>query len=169
MTTGKVTLASKIAKIMEAVGYVPKTGTNSAQGYKFVQASVVADKVREQLAKLSVSMTPTQIDVISEGVTPSGKQALLTLRFTWTLTDGDTGETMSFQSIGSGADSGDKAAYKAATGALKYALLTGFLVPTGDDPEADASTDQQVVAAAKKIFDNKEPEKKNPDLDDLQF
>lgn len=170
--TQPVKLAAKIAKVMEAVGYVAKTGTNSAQGYKFVQASAVADKVREQLSKLNVSMTPTQIDVISEGTTPSGKQSLLTLRFTWTLTDGDSGETLSFQSVGTGADSGDKAAYKAATGALKYALLTGFLIPTGDDPEADLSTDR-VSEAAKRIFGDTEkvapaPTKK-PDLDDLEF
>jgi hypothetical protein len=170
--TQSVKLAAKIAKVMEAVGYVAKTGTNSAQGYKFVQASAVADKVREQLSKLNVSMTPTQIDVISEGTTPSGKQSLLTLRFTWTLTDGDSGETLSFQSVGTGADSGDKAAYKAATGALKYALLTGFLIPTGDDPEADVATDR-VAEAGKKIFGDMEkvapaPTKK-PDLDDLEF
>ena len=170
--TQPVKLAAKIAQVMEAVGYVAKTGTNSAQGYKFVQASAVADKVREQLVKFNVSMTPTQIDVISEGLTPSGKQALLTLRFTWTLTDGDSGETISFQSVGTGADSGDKAAYKAATGALKYALLTGFLIPTGDDPEADIATDR-VVEAAKKIFGDTEkvapaPAKK-PDLNDLEF
>lgn len=170
--TQPIKLAAKIAKVMEAVGYVAKTGTNSAQGYKFVQASAVADKVREQLSKLSVSMTPTAIDVISEGLTPSGKQALLTLRFTWTLTDGESGETLSFQSIGTGADSGDKAAYKAATGALKYALLTGFLIPTGDDPESDAATDR-VGDAAKKIFGDTEkvapaPTKK-PNLDDLEF
>jgi hypothetical protein len=171
--THPVKLAAKIAKVMEAVGYVPKTGTNSAQGYKFVQASVVADKVREQLAALNVSMTPTTIDVISEGLTPSGKQALLTLRFTWTLTDGDTGETISFQSIGTGADSGDKAAYKAATGALKYALLLGFLVPTGDDPESDAATDK-VAAAGVKIFGDQEkvapaPAKKSTDLGEFDF
>jgi hypothetical protein len=170
--TQPVKLAAKIAQVMEAVGYVAKTGTNSAQGYKFVQASAVADKVREQLVKFNVSMTPTQIDVISEGLTPSGKQALLTLRFTWTLTDGDSGETLAFQSVGTGADSGDKAAYKAATGALKYALLTAFLIPTGDDPEADLSTDR-VGEAAKKIFGDTEkvapaPAKK-PDLNDLEF
>ena len=106
--TQSVRLAAKIAKVMEAVGYVPKTGNNTALGYKFVQASAVADKVREQLASLNVSMTPTNIDVVSEGLTPSGKQTLLTLRFTWTLTDGETGETLSFQSIGTGSDSGDK-------------------------------------------------------------
>lgn len=166
--TQSVRLAAKIAKVMEAVGYVPKTGNNAALGYKFVQASAVADKVREQLAALNVSMTPTTVEVVSEGLTPSGKQTLLTLRFTWTLTDGETGETLSFQSIGTGSDSGDKAAYKAATGALKYALLTGFLIPTGDDPENDAVSD-----GAKRIFGDVEkaapaPAKKQ-DLTSLEF
>ena len=161
--TGKNGLATKITKVMEAVGYVPKTGNNAALGYKFVQASAVADKVRAELVRLNISMVPTTVDVISEGMTPSGKQVLLTLRFTWTLTDGDTGESISFQSIGTGSDSGDKAAYKAATGALKYALLTGFLIPTGDDPEADASTDQQISTAAKKIFTPSAPAETKPD------
>lgn len=168
----KISLASKIAKVMETVGYVQKGGTNAAQGYKFVQASAVADKVRAELSKLQVSMTPTNIDVISEGLTPSGKQALLTLRFTWTLTDGESGETISFQSIGTGADSGDKAAYKAATGALKYALLTGFLIPTGDDPEADAKTDDEVIAAkAKDLFNGvvQQPAKKKADVVGEEF
>lgn len=171
MSTGKGSLASKLAKIYEAVGYVQKTGTNAAQGYKYVQAAEVAATVREQLSKLNVIMTPTAVDVVSEGTTPSGKQTLLTLRFTWTLTDGDSGETISWQSIGTGSDATDKAAYKAATGALKYALLTGFLIPTGDDPEND-SNDRVVAEAAKKIF--AEPAKKAPaarqdDLEGLDF
>ena len=79
--------------------------------------------------------------------------------------------TLDFQSIGTGADSGDKAPYKATTGAIKYALLTAFLIPTGDDPEND-SGDRVVVEAAKKIF--AEPAKKAPatkqdDLEGLDF
>jgi len=151
MAEAKTSLASKIAKVMQAVGYVEKGGTNSAQGYKFVQASAVADKVRSELAKLNVSMTPTLVEPMGFGQTPSGKQSLVTLRFTWTLTDGDTGETITWQSVGTGADSGDKAVYKAATGALKYALLTGFLIPTGDDPEADSRTDDETWEKAKEI------------------
>ena len=69
--TGKNGLATKIAKVMEAVGYVPKTGNNAALGYKFVQASAVADKVRAELARLNVSMVPTTVDVVSEGMTTS--------------------------------------------------------------------------------------------------
>lgn len=166
--TGKKNLAAKIVEIMKAVGYVRKSGTNQAQGYKYVMAADVADAVRDEMSKLNVSMVPTQVDVVSEGLTPSGKQSLLTLRFTWTLTDGDTGETISWQSIGTGSDSGDKAAYKAATGALKYALLTGFLIPTGDDPENDSG--DKVTEAAKKIFEAKPAAKASAsDVGEIEF
>ncbi len=141
-------LASKLAEIMGEIGRITKGGTNSAQGYKYVMASQVADAVREKLAAHNVIMLPVGADVVESGRTPSEKQSLLTIRFTWRFVDGDSGETLDFQSIGTGADSGDKAAYKATTGAIKYALLTAFLIPTGDDPENDAA----LTNAAKEIF-----------------
>ena len=39
---------------------------------------------------------------------------------------------------GEGLDRGDKAGYKAYTGAVKYFLANTFLVPTGDDPETES-------------------------------
>jgi hypothetical protein len=141
-------LAAKLAEIMGEIGRIAKGGTNSAQGYKYVMASQVADAVREKLAAHNVIMLPVGADVVESTRTPSEKQSLLTIRFTWRFIDGDSGETLDFQSVGTGADSGDKAAYKATTGAIKYALLTAFLIPTGDDPENDAA----VSNAAKEIF-----------------
>ena len=42
---------------------------------------------------------------------------------------------MTVKVAGEGLDTGDKAPYKAMTGALKYALLQSFLLATGDNPE----------------------------------
>src|SRR6202045_3796544 len=53
----------------------------------------------------------------------------------YTFIDVDTGEEITAKVAGQGLDSGDKAPYKAMTGALKYALLQSFLIATGDDPE----------------------------------
>ncbi len=55
----------------------------------------------------------------------------------YTFTDVDTGEAITAKVAGQGLDSGDKAPYKAMTGALKYALLQSFLLATGDDPEEE--------------------------------
>ena len=52
----------------------------------------------------------------------------------YTFTDVDTGEEITAKVAGEGLDPGDKAPYKAMTGALKYALLQSFLLATGDDP-----------------------------------
>ena len=53
----------------------------------------------------------------------------------YTFIDVDTAEEITVKTAGEGLDSGDKAPYKAMTGALKYALLQSFLLATGDDPE----------------------------------
>src|SRR5699024_6730814 len=42
-----------------------------------------------------------------------------------------------------GQDAGDKAVYKAITGATKYALMKVFMIPTGDDPEQDYEADER--------------------------
>lgn len=48
---------------------------------------------------------------------------------------------LTIASYGEGRDRGDKAPYKALTGALKYALIQTFLIATGDDPEHEGSED----------------------------
>jgi hypothetical protein len=53
----------------------------------------------------------------------------------YTFMDVDTAEEITVKVAGEGLDAGDKAPYKAMTGALKYALLQSFLLATGDDPE----------------------------------
>jgi hypothetical protein len=58
----------------------------------------------------------------------------------YTFADVDSGEEIIAKVAGQGLDPGDKAPYKAMTGALKYALLQSFLLATGDDPE-DERTD----------------------------
>jgi hypothetical protein len=53
----------------------------------------------------------------------------------YSFADADSAEEITVKVAGEGVDSGDKAPYKAMTGALKYALLQSFLLATGDDPE----------------------------------
>lgn len=56
----------------------------------------------------------------------------------FTLTDCETGFFEESVITGEGMDKGDKAGYKAYTGALKYYLADTFLVATGDDPEKES-------------------------------
>ena len=146
--TAAMKLHSKLAQVMYEAESIPKNGTAPAAmgGFKFVQVGDAAKVIRKALAEKNVSMIPTAIEVISESEheTQSKKvMTTLTVRTTWTLTDGETGETAVIQSMGSGADTGDKAAPKAQSNAMKYALLMGFLLSTGDDPEQTDTSDRQ--------------------------
>ena len=58
------------------------------------------------------------------------------------LTDIDTGYFEATVITGEALDKGDKAGYKAYTGALKYYLANTFLVATGDDPEKDSPSEK---------------------------
>jgi len=124
---------------MSAVGYIQKTGYNKQQGYKYAQEADVVEKVRTELAKRKIflinSIENTSFRTIK---TAKGNElTIATLTVKYTLLDGETGEKLEFMGVGEGMDSGDKAVYKAQTGALKYALMKTFLIPTGDDPERD--------------------------------
>ena len=149
MPNAAATLHRKLSKIMEQVGYIPKKG-KSDQGYMFATASDVADKVRDELAKAHISWLPVEVEQLSaEGArTPSGKQALMTLRVHWLVTDGDSGESVIIKSVATGADMTDKAAPKAMTNALKYSFLMAFAIPTGDDPEAGKQEPDEPAARA---------------------
>ena len=142
-------LHSKLAQVMYEAERIPKNGVAPAAmgGFRFVQVGDAADAIRKALAEQKISMIPTAIEIVGEAEHPtsSGKvMTTLTVRTTWTLTDGDSGETIVIQSLGAGADTGDKAAPKAQSNAMKYALLMGFLLSTGDDPEQTDTSDRQV-------------------------
>lgn len=154
MTAPALSLHRKLAQVMYEAERIPKNGTAPAAmgGFKFVQVGDAADMIRKALAEHNVSMIPSAVEVIGETEHPtsSGKlMTTLTVRTTWTLTDGESGETAVIQSLGSGADMGDKAAPKAQSNAMKYALLMGFLLSTGDDPEMSDSSDRQARAEPK--------------------
>lgn len=136
------TLAAKLAKVMEQVKYIQKRGKNTHFGYTYATEADVADKVREVLAQQNVAVLPNVLPEtiqIRETQTAKGRtDYILTAVYEVTFVDGDTGETLTVRTIGQGQDSGDKAGYKATTGAMKYALMKTFLIPTGDDPEDDS-------------------------------
>lgn len=146
----KLSLHKKLAQVMWEAERIPKNGRAPAAmgGFPFVQVGDAADAIRKALAEKSVSMIPTAIEIVDTTEHPSGEggkkiMTTMTVRTTWTLTDGDSGETIVIQSLGSGGDTGDKAAPKAQSNAMKYALLMGFLLSTGDDPEQTDTSDRQ--------------------------
>lgn len=122
-------LATKLVKVMMSVSRVKKGGHNSFQNYDYVTEADILEALRGSLQENNV--------FIFSSVEGSHKEGdLSTVKVRNTLVDADTGESFSVFSIGTGIDKGDKAVYKALTGASKYFFLKNFLLPTGDDPEA---------------------------------
>ena len=148
MPTEARSLHRKLAEVMTEAETIPKSGTAPAAmgGFKFVQVGDAAKAIREALGKRHISMLPTAVEIVGQSEHPTksgGTMTTVELRTTWTLTDGESGESITIQSYGAGADTGDKYSGKAQTNAMKYALLMGFLLSTGDDPEMNDSSDRR--------------------------
>lgn len=131
-------LVRKLANVMGAIERVPKTGLNKFHNYSYATESDITAAVRAAMSEQGVMMVPTLEKMEWAEVTTSkgGKERLCTASYLFTILDADSDAKIEFRNISQGQDAGDKAAYKAATGAVKYALLKLFLIPTGDDPEA---------------------------------
>ena len=132
-------LHAKIAQAMGEIGRVPKRGRNQAQNYSYARADDVAEHTREILARLGIAVYASVEDKgTREITTKNGTAKVSCVVVAWTFVDGETGQERTVNVPGEGMDYGDKGIYKAMTGSLKYALMLGFLIPTGDgDPERD--------------------------------
>ena len=132
----QLNLRQKLAEVRRRIGYVQKRGHNERFNYSYVTAADIAGSVGDILAELGVVVIPTLEDISYESAAGRGEAARMArVVMAYTFADVDSGEEVIAKVAGQGLDAGDKAPYKAMTGALKYALLQSFLLATGDDPE----------------------------------
>ena len=137
MTDTKTTLFAKLASILGTIKNVPKTGWNDFHKYNYIREEDLVDAIRPLLAAQGVSILfeCEEILHVEPVQTSRGKtERIVAVRCAITIGDKD-GNEHKVSMIGEGQDSGDKAVYKAMTGAFKYWLYKTFMVSTGDDPE----------------------------------
>ena len=140
---GPPSLGQRLLAASRAMSWVEKRGENTFHHYKYAMAADVFAMARTVLAEHGIVMVPsvtTAATRVVEGM--KGSMTDLTLVVRLFNADDPTDEVI-YSVAGSGADTGDKGVYKAMTGALKYALILAFLLPTGDDPEADEAVDRR--------------------------
>ena len=130
--------------VMEAVGYTQKTGQHG-QGYSYASEGDLIRSLRGQMIAHGLTMAPVDVQVTAHRET--GKQLLTEAVVTYALRH-STGEELRVAVLSTGADVGDKAAFKLMTGAEKYALRQAFLIETGDDPEREDHTQGNGAEAA---------------------
>lgn len=141
-------LVVKLAKIMSDC-VIPKTGYNSFHKYYYRTHEDIVNKLRPALAKEGLVLFATEKKLLSN----SPGHVIIEVRYT--VSDGK--DFIHFIGLGEGIDisregkPGDKAMYKAQTGALKYALNDLFLIASSDDPENDENEIKEILSMTRKM------------------
>ena len=146
----ELNLREKFAEVRRRLGYVRKRGHNERHNYSYVMAADLAGSVGDILAELGVVVIP-QLQSISTETPRSSSERIARIVMNYRFVDARSGEELTVRVAGEGADAGDKAPYKAMTGALKYALLQSFLLATGDDPE-DERADSRAALGSERVI-----------------
>jgi hypothetical protein len=149
------TLKEKLWLIMQDVEYINKDKVNSFHGYKYASEETIKKIIHEALVKhrvlFRISVDQQEVKVV-EPVKVGDKPEFLTLlSCRYIFEDVDSEQVITAQMQSQGQDKGDKGVYKAITGAIKYALTSALLIPTGDDPEDDKNDKPSQAAAASKM------------------
>lgn len=142
-------IASKMSAAMKAIDAVTKSGKNTQQGYNYVKAADVANEVRKALSESGIAfhyqVTNERFWQYERGENKS-PMFFCSLTVEGVFIDSESGESVTSTAIGWGADTQDKAPYKAMTGALKYLLRMTFLIPDESDPENDSAEEKPQVS-----------------------
>lgn len=134
--TGSAKLYQKFFAVQQQLKPLEKSGKNDFHKYSYTTASNVLEPVREACNAngliIFASVTDSRVD---------RGQAWVNVKLT--CADPETGESIECHAAGYAEDwsykenkpTGDKAVYKAETGAIKYAVRLMFCLPSEDDPE----------------------------------
>ena len=142
-----------IHAVMQEVGYVQKT-RGQALGYSYASESALIEALRPEMVKQGIYCYVSGIrDVVREEYTTSRGANMNSTRLVATLrfVHAASGTHIDTEAVGEGADSGDKSANKASTGAYKYCLRQTFCIETGDDPDGHASQERAPSTSARPL------------------
>ncbi|MDJ0536799.1 MAG: ERF family protein [Xenococcaceae cyanobacterium MO_207.B15] len=145
----KKELFKKLLKVQQNLKPISETGKNKYQGYKYATAVDVIEPVKATCNQFGLFI---YLDVIESNIEPGRASCKICL----TVVDSDTGESIDITSVGYAEDwshkenrpTGDKAIYKAITGATKYAIRSMFVLPSTDDPEVSQQSPQQSTSSS---------------------
>ena len=133
---------NKMRKMLNEMGILQRGGKNDYDKYSYFSEAQYKRLFTELMSECGLEMKFTELAYDTFDGTGKNCNGRM-VRILFTLFDIETGFYEETAITGEGMDKGDKAGYKAYTGALKYFLADTFMVATGDDPEKD-SPDQQM-------------------------
>ncbi len=137
MTEASRSLRRKLFLARKAAKAVEKRGANAEGDYTYARAEDVLAEASQQLEKRDILIIPSLVEEeLSFG--RQGTIARATIEFE--VVDTKTEEALKLRWSGTGHDvPGDKALFKATTGATKYFLANLLGIPFGTDPEAESA------------------------------
>ena len=139
---------NQIRKELHERGILPKGAHNNYDNYDYFSEAQYKELFTELFSKYGIELIIDEVDYGTYDGTdkqPFGRVVTLAC----TLVDIETGYTETSRHTGEGLDRGDKAGYKATTGAIKKFLSSTFLVATKDDPEREDSKPTEKKTASK--------------------
>ena len=138
-----------LRKDLKSKGILKKGGSNDYDHYTYFSEAQYKELFTELFSKNNLELKFSELEYNTfEG---SGKNCNGRMtRLEFTLIDVETGFFETTVITGEGMDKGDKAGYKAYTGAVKYYLADTFLVATGDDPEKESPTENMNTKTERK-------------------
>lgn len=126
-----------LRKALAAKGILKREGNNTFDKYSYFSEAQYKALFTGLFSDAGLELSFDEVEYIPFDGTE--KQANgRTVKIAFVLTDIGTGFFETTQITAEGIDKGDKAGYKAYTGALKYYLADTFMVATGDDPETES-------------------------------
>lgn len=159
---------SEARKELAEKGVIEKDKKNQFDGYTYLSESGYKRIFTDLFSKHGLELKSDEIEYTTISGTekmPIGRKA----KIRFTLFDTETGFFEATEVTGEGIDRGDKAGYKAFTGALKYYLATTFMVATGDDAEKDSPQGQPIQQQQKPAPKPRKITKKQIDILKIKF
>jgi len=133
-------LASAIIRAANSVGAIGKDAKNEQQRYQYRSIEIIVAKGGSALRAEGVIVVPIATEVVHQETYETKKGGIMhaiRLEVTWSVIG--HGETITLQTMGEGADSGDKATQKAHTFAWKTMLVQLLGISEGvDDPDFES-------------------------------
>ena len=143
------TKKNALRKDLKSKGILKKGGSNDYDHYTYFSEAQYKELFTELFSKNNLELKFSELEYNTfEG---SGKNCNGRMtRLEFTLIDVETGFFETTVITGEGMDKGDKAGYKAYTGAVKYYLADTFLVATGDDAEKESPSENMNTKTERK-------------------
>lgn len=128
---------NELRKELKEKGILKKGKTNEFDNYQYFSEAQYKELFTDLFSKYELELKFNELEYDTfEGTEKQANGRMPKLEFY--LYDVKTGFYETSIITGEGIDKGDKAGYKAYTGALKYYLANTFMVATGDDPEVES-------------------------------